>query len=63
MGQEWTGGDIARYAGGGMKVNLLKAALEKHKDKSNLIIMFVDRYKIKLIGHLIYPTTVILQMF
>ncbi len=43
MGQEWTGGDIQRYAGGGMKVNLLKAALEKHKNNDNLIIMFVDR--------------------
>lgn len=43
MGKEWTGGDVANYPGGGMKVNLLKAALEKYKTNKDMLIMFVDR--------------------
>lgn len=30
-------------AGGGLKVRLLKKALEKHADKENLVILFTDR--------------------
>lgn len=30
-------------AGGGLKVRLLKKALEKHSDKENLVILFTDR--------------------
>ena len=44
MGQTWEGGDIAHYAGGGHKVNLLKDAMKKWKDSQDVIIMFVDRY-------------------
>ena len=43
MGQEWLGGDM-NYVGGGQKVNFLKDELEVHKDKTDLIVMFVDRY-------------------
>ena len=43
MGRKWEGGDVARYAGGGQKVRLLKQALEPLKDKDKLIVMFVDR--------------------
>lgn len=32
-----------RSAGGGLKVRLLKKALEKHADKENLVILFTDR--------------------
>lgn len=32
-----------RSAGGGLKVRLLKKALEKHGDKENLVILFTDR--------------------
>lgn len=31
-------------AGGGQKVRLLKKALEKHADKEDLVILFVDRW-------------------
>lgn len=43
MGVEWNGGDIQRWPGGGQKINLLKQALEEHKDNENLIILFSDR--------------------
>lgn len=44
MDEEWKGGDVRLYSGGGHKVNLLKAAMQKYYEKENLIIMFVDRY-------------------
>ena len=43
MGQAWRGGYIARYAGGGQKINLLREALEPYKDDKNRIIIFTDR--------------------
>uniref|UniRef100_A0A672KYA3 Procollagen-lysine, 2-oxoglutarate 5-dioxygenase 3 n=1 Tax=Sinocyclocheilus grahami TaxID=75366 RepID=A0A672KYA3_SINGR len=43
LGEEWKGGDVARTVGGGQKVRWLKKELEKHKDKQNTVIMFVDR--------------------
>lgn len=43
MGQDWTGGDVVRYPGGGQKVNLLKPVVEKWKDEKNTVVMFVDR--------------------
>ena len=43
MGEEWKGGDILRFPGGGHKVNILKEALEKYKDDDDLLIMFTDR--------------------
>uniref|UniRef100_A0A672KT68 Procollagen-lysine, 2-oxoglutarate 5-dioxygenase 3 n=1 Tax=Sinocyclocheilus grahami TaxID=75366 RepID=A0A672KT68_SINGR len=45
LGEEWKGGDVARTVGGGQKVRWLKKELEKHKDKQNTVIMFVDRVK------------------
>ena len=44
MGEEWRGGDVARFAGGGQKVKLLKTAMEKYKDRDDVLVMFVDRY-------------------
>lgn len=46
MGEDWRGGDVARFPGGGHKVNLLKKELEKYKDKDNLLIMFSDSYDV-----------------
>ena len=43
MGQDWKGGDVVRYPGGGQKVNLLKPVVEQWKDEKNTVIMFVDR--------------------
>ena len=43
MGQDWKGGDVVRFPGGGHKVNLLKPVVEQWKDEKNTVIMFVDR--------------------
>lgn len=45
MGQEWRGGDIARFSGGGHKVNILKENLSQYEGRTDLIIMFTDRYR------------------
>lgn len=42
LGEDWKG-EKAASAGGGLKVRLLKEALEKHADKGNLVILFTDR--------------------
>lgn len=44
MGEEWKGGDMSK-PGGGYKVNLLKKAVEPHKD-SDQIILFTDSYDV-----------------
>lgn len=44
--EEWKGGDIKNTPGGGMKINLLKKELYKHKD--NDVILFVDGYDVFL---------------
>jgi len=41
---KWEGGDIARYPGGGQKVNLLRDAIEQYKDDPKQVILFVDRF-------------------
>ncbi|XP_037075005.1 procollagen-lysine,2-oxoglutarate 5-dioxygenase 1-like [Pollicipes pollicipes] len=46
MGEKWRGGDVKRFAGGGHKVNLLRAELEKHKLDKDKIIMFTDSYDV-----------------
>ena len=43
LGEKWDGGDVARFAGGGHKINLLIKGLKKYKNKANQLIMFVDR--------------------
>ena len=43
MGKEWQGGDIARYPGGGHKINLLKPVVKKWEDQTDLVVMFTDR--------------------
>ena len=44
--EEWRGGDIKNNPGGGMKINLLKKELHKHKDDD--VILFVDGYDVFL---------------
>ncbi|PVD36874.1 hypothetical protein C0Q70_03864 [Pomacea canaliculata] len=46
LGEEWRGGDVKKYAGGGQKVNLLKNALEKYKRDDSRLIMFTDSYDV-----------------
>ncbi|XP_063410328.1 multifunctional procollagen lysine hydroxylase and glycosyltransferase LH3-like isoform X1 [Mytilus trossulus] len=46
MGQEWRGGDIARFSGGGHKVNILKENLSQYEGRTDLIIMFTDSYDV-----------------
>uniref|UniRef100_A0AAY4BPB0 procollagen-lysine 5-dioxygenase n=1 Tax=Denticeps clupeoides TaxID=299321 RepID=A0AAY4BPB0_9TELE len=46
LGEEWKGGDVARTVGGGQKVRWLKKELQKHTDKQDLVILFVDSYDV-----------------
>ncbi|XP_062904877.1 multifunctional procollagen lysine hydroxylase and glycosyltransferase LH3-like [Mobula hypostoma] len=50
LGEEWKGGDVARTVGGGQKVRWLKKELERHADKEDLIVMFVDSYDVIFAG-------------
>eukprot|EP00118_Oscarella_pearsei_P003266 m.13634 g.13634 ORF g.13634 m.13634 type:complete len:725 (+) comp25137_c0_seq1:1251-3425(+) len=50
MGKEWRGGNVAKFAGGGHKINLLVDALSPYKDDGNLLIMFTDSYDVVLAG-------------
>ena len=40
----WRGGDVARFPGGGHKVNMLRPVIDQWKDEENLVLLFVDRY-------------------
>ncbi|CAH1960621.1 unnamed protein product [Acanthoscelides obtectus] len=47
FGQEWKGGkEIRTKPGGGWKINLLKEALQKHKDESDKVVLFTDAYDV-----------------
>ena len=46
MGEEWRGGDVKNYPGGGHKINILKKETELYKNDSYLVLMFVDRWVI-----------------
>ncbi|XP_060029419.1 multifunctional procollagen lysine hydroxylase and glycosyltransferase LH3 isoform X2 [Erinaceus europaeus] len=50
LGEAWRGGDVARTVGGGQKVRWLKKEMEKHKEREDLVIMFVDSYDVLLAG-------------
>ncbi|RZB40645.1 procollagen-lysine,2-oxoglutarate 5-dioxygenase 1, partial [Asbolus verrucosus] len=53
FGQEWKGGvDIKNRPGGGWKVNLLKEALQPHKNDKNKIVLFTDGYDVVFLGDL-----------
>lgn len=41
LGQDWPGKEVA--AGGGLKVRLLRKALEKLEDQENLVVLVTDR--------------------
>ncbi|MBW00293.1 Procollagen-lysine,2-oxoglutarate 5-dioxygenase 1, partial [Eschrichtius robustus] len=45
LGEDWHG-EKEMSAGGGLKVRLLKKALEKHADKEDLVILFTDSYDV-----------------
>ncbi|KAM8709351.1 hypothetical protein ACLKA7_016201 [Drosophila subpalustris] len=45
MGEEWKGGDM-KTAGGGVKINLLREAIESLKDAQDVIILFTDSYDV-----------------
>ncbi|XP_020626272.1 procollagen-lysine,2-oxoglutarate 5-dioxygenase 3-like [Orbicella faveolata] len=51
MGEEWRGGDVKNYPGGGHKINILKKETELHKNESNLVLMFVDSYDVILLAN------------
>uniref|UniRef100_A0AAY5EQF1 procollagen-lysine 5-dioxygenase n=1 Tax=Electrophorus electricus TaxID=8005 RepID=A0AAY5EQF1_ELEEL len=48
LGEDWRGGDVAKTVGGGQKVRWLKNEMQKHKDKHNTVILFVDSYDVIL---------------
>ncbi|XP_021519759.1 multifunctional procollagen lysine hydroxylase and glycosyltransferase LH3 isoform X1 [Meriones unguiculatus] len=50
LGQQWRGGDVARTVGGGQKVRWLKQEMEKHADREDMVVMFVDSYDVILAG-------------
>lgn len=53
MGEKWKGGeDIKRKPGGGWKINLLKQALEPHKDENEKIVLFTDGYDVIFLADL-----------
>jgi procollagen-lysine,2-oxoglutarate 5-dioxygenase len=53
FGQEWKGGaDIKNLPGGGWKINLLKEALQPHKNDKDKIILFTDGYDVIFDGDL-----------
>lgn len=43
MGEEWRGGNIKLYAGGGQKINILKKNILKYRDDENLVLLITDR--------------------
>lgn len=52
-GEKWKGGEnIKSKPGGGWKVNLLKAALEPHKNANDKIILFTDGYDVIFLSNL-----------
>ena len=48
LGLEWQGGDVARFSGGGHKINIMKEKLSEWKDEPNTIVMFTDAYDVIL---------------
>ncbi|XP_067945709.1 multifunctional procollagen lysine hydroxylase and glycosyltransferase LH3-like [Watersipora subatra] len=49
-GQKWTGGEIETMPGGGMKINLLKKAVEKYKDREDMALLITDSYDAIMTG-------------
>ena len=43
-GENWLGGNIAQYPGGGQKVKLLKEALQPFSEDTENLVLFVDRF-------------------
>lgn len=43
MHEEWKGGNMELYPGGGHKLNLLRKEIEFLKNETDLVVMFTDR--------------------
>lgn len=43
MGEEWRGGYLKLFAGGGQKINILKKNMLKYRDDENLVVLITDR--------------------
>ena len=48
LGIDWEGGDVARFSGGGHKLNILKEKLSEWKDEPETVVMFTDAYDVIL---------------
>ncbi|KAG5900593.1 hypothetical protein JTB14_017451 [Gonioctena quinquepunctata] len=46
FGSQWQGGNIKTQPGGGWKINLLKEALQPHKDDNDKLVLFTDGYDV-----------------
>ncbi|KAF1765200.1 hypothetical protein GCK72_005152 [Caenorhabditis remanei] len=46
LGEKWNGGDTRVEQGGGQKIRILSEWIEKYKDASDTMIMFVDAYDV-----------------
>ncbi|CAH0558083.1 unnamed protein product [Brassicogethes aeneus] len=51
-GAEWRGGNIKKGPGGGFKINLLKKAIEPHKNDASKIILFTDGFDVVFVDKL-----------
>lgn len=51
LGQSWKGGPIKTKPGGAWKINLLKEALQEHKDDQDKIVVFTDGYDVIYLGN------------
>lgn len=43
MHEEWQGGNMELYPGGGHKLNLLRKEIEGLKNETDLVVIFTDR--------------------
>lgn len=46
LDEEWKGGDVKRYAGGGHKINILIRELKKYENDDKKILLFTDSYDV-----------------
>ena len=43
LNEEWKGGDVKRFSGGGHKINILVRELKKYENDDKKILLFTDR--------------------
>lgn len=46
FGSVWSGGDVSRGPGGGLKIILFRDALKRFKDDDNMIVLLTDSYDV-----------------